>query len=198
MDGYSRLVAWLKVLLPLTALALLSTLFLLSRNTDPTATIPFADNEILDRVRNEQITGPFFSGASTAGDRVAVAAGTMRTGFDKSSEVDDLTAQIDLVSGTRVMLSSDSGEFDMRNARSLLTGDVVITTSTGFRMDTDSLSADFERMTVVAPHPVSATSPFGTLESGQMRMEKPRDGENVHLIFTGGVKLVYDPSNLEE
>ncbi|MEO0504251.1 MAG: hypothetical protein AAFZ14_13070, partial [Pseudomonadota bacterium] len=70
MDRYSRFVAWLKVLLPLAALALLSTLFLLSRNTDPIAAVPFADDELLDRVRDEQITGPFFSGTTTDGDRV--------------------------------------------------------------------------------------------------------------------------------
>ena len=43
MDRYSRMIAFLKVLLPLMALALLSTLFLLSQNTEPMASIPFAE-----------------------------------------------------------------------------------------------------------------------------------------------------------
>ena len=45
MDRYSRMVAIFKVLLPLAALAILSTLFLLSRTIDPTTTIPFADQD---------------------------------------------------------------------------------------------------------------------------------------------------------
>ena len=198
MDRYSRFVAWLKVLLPLTALALLSTLFLLSRDTDPVAAIPFADDELLTRVRDEQITGPFFSGTTTDGDRVSVAAGTMRTGTGRQSEVEDLSAQIDTTSGTRIILFSDTGAFDMRTAQSNLAGNVIITTSRGFKMTTDSLDADFDSMSVAAPHPVAATSPFGTLNSGQMRMEKRGPGETAHLIFTDGVKLVYDPSKPEE
>ena len=187
MDRYSRFVAWLKVLLPLAALALLSTLFLLSRNTDPVAAIPFADDDLLDRVRDEQITGPFFSGTTTDGDRVSVAAGTMRTGLGAASTVEDLSAQIDMLSGTRIILFSDAGQFDMANARSNLTGNVVVTTSTGF-----------DAMRVEAPQSVTALSPLGTLNAGQMRMEKRGADENSHLIFTEGVKLVYDPSNREE
>lgn len=198
MDRYSRFVAWLKVLLPLTALALLSTLFLLSRNTDPVATIPFADDELLDRVRDEQITGPFFSGTTTDGDRVSVAAGTMRTGIGQASTVEDLSAQVDMLSGTRIILFSDAGAFDMSNAQSSLTGNVVITTSTGFKMTTDSLNADFDTMQIEAPQPVAANSPFGTLNAGQMRLEKRGPEENSHLIFTDGVKLIYDPANVEE
>ena len=39
----SRVVAWLRVLLPLAALAILSTLFLLPKSHDPDAAIPYAD-----------------------------------------------------------------------------------------------------------------------------------------------------------
>ncbi len=198
MDRYSRLVAWLKVLLPLTALALLSTLFLLSRNLDPVAAIPFADAEIKDRLRDEQITGPFFSGTTESGDRVSVSAGKMQTNASAGNSASDLSAQIDLASGTRVVLFSDTGSFDMRNARSSLTGNVVITTSTGFKMTTDALDADFDTMHVESPGDVMADSPLGTLNAGQMRIEKRGADENTHLIFTNGVKLVYTPKPLEK
>ena len=58
-DRHSRVVSWLKVLFPLIALALLSTLFLLSRAIEPQAVIPFADNEVQERLRDQHITGPF-------------------------------------------------------------------------------------------------------------------------------------------
>ena len=54
MDRYSRMIVWLKVLLPLMALALLSTLFLLSRNVDPLASIPFAQAEIDERLKEKK------------------------------------------------------------------------------------------------------------------------------------------------
>ncbi len=46
VDRYSRMVALLKVSLPLIALGILSTLFLVSRAVDPPMTIPFADSEV--------------------------------------------------------------------------------------------------------------------------------------------------------
>ena len=58
MDRYSRMVTFLKVLLPLAALALLSTLFLISRGINTKATIPFAAHEIEERMRGQQITAP--------------------------------------------------------------------------------------------------------------------------------------------
>ena len=66
-DRYTRLISWLKVLFPLAALGLLSTLFLLSRAIDPGQAIPFAEKEVQDRLRDQQITGPFFTGATSEG-----------------------------------------------------------------------------------------------------------------------------------
>ncbi|MEL6617398.1 MAG: hypothetical protein AAFP16_00875 [Pseudomonadota bacterium] len=198
MDRYSRLVAWLKVLLPLTALALLSTLFLLSRKIDPIAAIPFADTEIKERVSGQQITGPFFSGTTSDGDRITLTAGTMRTGASLASEVDKMSAQIDLVSGTRVTLAADEGQFDMSEAYSTLTGSVIIRTSTGYEMTTNALTADLDALRVESDGAVAGNGPIGRLDAGQMRIEKREPGRTTHLVFTKGVKLVYDPQNLEE
>ncbi|WP_299770535.1 hypothetical protein [uncultured Tateyamaria sp.] len=198
MDGYSKLVAWLKVLLPLTALGLLSTLFLLSRNIDPVASIPFADTEIQERLRGQQVTAPFYSGTSSSGDRISVSAGTMATANDQNNAATDLAAHIDLSSGARVVLFSDTGEFDLAHGASSLAGNVVITTSTGYKLNSDELLTDFENMTVRSPGPVAGTGLSGTLEAGQMTLEKTDNGENAHLIFTKGVKLVYRPEELEE
>ncbi|MEM8654451.1 MAG: hypothetical protein AAGF36_06870 [Pseudomonadota bacterium] len=198
MDGYSKLVAWLKVVLPLTALALLSTVFLLSRNIDPMTAVPLAEAEIEERLIGQQITAPFFSGTSTSGDRISVSAGTMATATGHHNAATDLAAHIDLTGGTRVVLFSDRGAFDMGVGASSLEGNVVITTSTGYKLNSEELLTDFERMTVESPGPVTGTGMTGTLEAGRMRLEKTEDGDNAHLIFTNGVKLVYRPEELKE
>ena len=61
---HSRMVAWLKVILPMAALALLSTLFLFSRNIDPTTTIPFTTIPLEERARDERVSRPEFAGAT--------------------------------------------------------------------------------------------------------------------------------------
>ncbi|WP_299372183.1 hypothetical protein [uncultured Tateyamaria sp.] len=198
MDRYSRLVAWLKVLLPLTALGLLSTLFLLSRNIDPMAAIPFAETEIAERLKGQQITAPFFSGTTSSGDRVTVSAGKMATRSGSNNEASDLSAQIDLASGTRIVLFSDRGEFDMLGGATVLAGKVVITTSTGYKLTSDALNTNFDTLSVESPGPVMGSGPLGALNAGRMQLQRVEGNENAQLIFTNGVKLIYDPKSLEE
>ncbi|MFL4469307.1 LPS export ABC transporter periplasmic protein LptC [Tateyamaria armeniaca] len=198
MDGYSRLVAWLKVLLPLMALLLLSTLFLLSRNIDPMTTLPFAETEIDDRLREQQITAPFFSGTTDAGDQVSVSASTMATRNELNNEATDFSAQIDLASGTRINLISDQGQFDLRGNTSTLQGNVVITTSSGFDLSSEEMIAEFDTLALESPGPVQGTGPLGTLDAGQMRLQRNGVDSNAHLIFTNGVKLIYTPEIREE
>ena len=60
---YSRLIAWLKILFPLGALVLLSTIFLLSRSPDPIAVIPLLE-EGVGSDETEQVGRPFFAGTT--------------------------------------------------------------------------------------------------------------------------------------
>jgi lipopolysaccharide export system protein LptC len=193
MDGYSRLVAWLKVLLPLMALVLLSTLFLLSRNIVPIASLPFADTEIDERLRGQQITTPFFSGTTDSGDRVVISAGKMATRSELGNEADNFSAQIDLTSGTRINLTADSGQFDMSRNASTFEGNVLIFTSSGYYIKSDELIGEFDELSLVSPGPVVGTGPFGTVDAGQMRLRRDGADSNAHLLFTNGVKLVYTP-----
>lgn len=62
-DTYSYVIGWLKILLPLAALVLLSTLFLIGRGSDPVANIPFADTEGTDAPARQQIVAPRYAGA---------------------------------------------------------------------------------------------------------------------------------------
>ena len=64
---HSRLVAILKVTLPLLALVILSTLFLISRKINPEDAIPYADVDIEDRLRDPKMTGASLSGMTPDG-----------------------------------------------------------------------------------------------------------------------------------
>ena len=63
---HSRIVMILKVTLPLVALAILSSLFLFSREIDPEDAIPYADVEIADRPAQPRMTGAGRSAISTS------------------------------------------------------------------------------------------------------------------------------------
>ncbi|MCR8828258.1 LPS export ABC transporter periplasmic protein LptC [Pseudosulfitobacter koreensis] len=198
MDWYSKLVATLKVLLPLAALALLSTLFLLSRRVDPVSTIPFAEEDVRSRVELQQITGPFFSGATEGGDSLSFTAAILTTGTDNLNEARDVTARVDLVGGTRVDLMADLAKVELDASKMDLSGNVVITTSTGFTITSDTLLADLETATLTSPGEVQADSGFGDLVAGQMILSPSREDAPAQLVFTNGVKLVYDPKQTDE
>ena len=195
MDGYSRLIAWLRVLFPLMALALLSTLFLLSRNTEQVAAIPFAEADIRDRLQNQQRTAPVFSGTTSSGTLVSMSAAKLLTegGTIGENEVEGISAQFDLVGGNRITVASNRGTVSVGKGFATLIGDVKVTTSSGIQVTTELLEAATTQLDVRSPGPVVAKGPFGTLDAGAMVITEPEGLENPHLIFTNGVRLVYLP-----
>ena len=200
LDRYSRMVGWLKVLLPLMALALLSTLFLLSRVIDPESVIPFADKEIQDRLRDQQVTGPVYYGVTPDGDELSFAAEKLTTPTDQSgvNDAEQIEISMDLASGSRVTLSSDHGRFDMAGNRADLEGDVVIVTSTGYQIESDRMITKLSTLDVHSPGPVHADGPLGTLDAGAMQLNAGKAGDAAQLVFTNGVKLIYVPKPDEE
>ncbi|KAE9630927.1 LPS export ABC transporter periplasmic protein LptC [Parasedimentitalea maritima] len=198
MDRYSRMVAFLKVLLPLTALVLLSTLFLISRGVDTDATIPFAEHEIEERMRGQQVTAPFFSGTTAQGDEITVTASIARPGGLASPAVaTDLQAVIKMADGGRLMLTSNSGEVYLDKDIASFSGDVAITSTSGLEVTTDLLNATLSGISANSPGPVKATGPIGVLNAGSMQLETKTQGGPLHMLFNNGVKLVYDPQKSE-
>lgn len=200
VDTYSRLVVWLKVLLPLTALALLSTLFLLSRVIDPETAIPFADKEIQDRLRDQQVTGPIYNGVTADGDQIAFTAERLTTpeGQTGANDAEEVDVTMELASGTTILVQADHGRFDIAQNRTELTGDVEITTSTGYQITSDMLITLMSSLDVTSPGPVQSEGPFGTLDAGAMTLNAGKAGEPAQLVFTKGVKLIYDPKQDDE
>lgn len=200
MDGYSRLIALLKVFLPLLALAILSTLFLLSRDSKTVTAIPFAEADVQDRVQGQQITGSFFSATTTDGDKISLSAGKILTegGVVGENTAQDVSAQIDLARGTRIILFADSGRVSVKDSQTSLSGNVIITTSTGYRMTTERLDASMDALDIQAPQRVDATGPIGRLDAGAMAIREPDGSDSPHLLFTNGVRLVYDMKNERE
>ena len=194
MDRYSRMIAFLKVLLPLMALALLSTLFLLSRNTEPMASIPFAEAEVNERMRDQQITGPFFSGSTEQGDQISFSAGKIGVA-DGNGRVtaNDISAQIDLSSGARLVFFADLGEVDIANDTSILSGKVLITTSTGYKINSERLVSAMTSLNMESPDKIIAEGPLGTFSAGSMRLTLSEKTKSTQMVFTNAVKLIYDP-----
>ncbi|MGR3622234.1 LPS export ABC transporter periplasmic protein LptC [Pseudophaeobacter sp.] len=197
MDPYSRMVNYLKVLLPLAALGLLSTLFLISRNADTEAVIPFADREIEERMQGQQVTGPFFSGSTSDGDEIWVTATVARASSDTPVIASDLEAEIRMVAGGRLTLRSDRGTLHPDQDLARFVGNVEITSADGLVIETEALKTQLSAVQAESPGAVTATGDLGKLTAGHMEITSQTVGGPVHLLFTNRVKLVYDPQKLD-
>jgi lipopolysaccharide export system protein LptC len=195
-DPYSRLVAVLRVALPLVALSILSTLFLLSDRIEPSQSIPFADSDIVERIRGQQVTGPLFTGVTSNGDRIRFTAEELVTVDTEGTKAANPSAELDFAGGGRMTLRADSGQVDIAQDRATLSGDVQIESTTGYDMRSDAVVSHLSQLWLESPGTVRATSTAGTLLSGSMRVSTHEDG--VQILFNNGVKLVYAPGKAEQ
>ncbi|KIN74358.1 LPS export ABC transporter periplasmic protein LptC [Sulfitobacter guttiformis] len=190
------MVSLLKVAFPLAALALLSTLFLLARAMETDTAIPFADIEVQERLRDQQITGPFFSGTTQTGDQMSFSATKLITldGTVGTNRAEDVLARLQTAQGATFRLLADTAELDIAENSAVLNGDVSMTSSTGYRIDTAQITSLISTLDVTAPHQVDANGPLGKFTAGNMRIFTPSEGDNTQMLFSGGVKLVYTPN----
>ena len=142
-NAYSRFVFWLKVLLPLAALAILSTLFLVAETLDPDRAIPYADVDVEKLIREQGITKPAFGGITESGVRISMSADSVRP--DEANQQrfigDQLVALVELPTGTRIDIASPIGFIDSETREAVLDGGARLVTSQGYTIDTERLTA---------------------------------------------------------
>ncbi len=195
-NSYSRFVAWAKILLPLFALAVLSTLFLFSHRIDPTQSIPYSRVEVDKLARQERIGSPRYSGVAGDGTSLSISAGMVRPDKALPGRVlgEDLQAEIETPEGLRLDVTASSGEIDEKARIARLVGDVNIRTSNGYELMTDAFAAGLKTGEAHSEGPVHGNGPLGRLEAGRMAIAPAgNDGAGHVLVFKDGVKLVYDP-----
>ena len=191
---HSQLVGWLKILLPLAALMLLSTLFLFARNPGTSTDIPFA--EIDAAAAEQRIAAPRFSGLTTTGDTLQISADSARPDADGGSVVtiDRPRLSLDATDGTTLRVTAGSGTVDTTTRQAQLGGLARLETSSGYVMETKGLRADLATGTVTSDGALEVQAPFGQLQAGQVTFQAGNGDTGQQMNFTGGVKLVYTPS----
>ncbi|MGR3462081.1 MAG: LPS export ABC transporter periplasmic protein LptC [Roseovarius sp.] len=198
-NTYSRIVAGMKILLPLAALGLLSTLFLISNTIDPSNPVPTAPIDLEQRAQNLGVTRPSFAGISGRGDEIRMRADVAWPDPADTRRLiaERISGEIGLIGGTVLSLSAANARLDQTKMTAVLEGQVSITTTTGYEIDTDRLDTRLDALYAKSPGPVTATGPLGDLDAGQMTLREGPESGDAELLFSGGVKLVYRP-NIEK
>ena len=198
-DAYSRLIFWLKVTLPLIALAILSTLFLVSRAIDPSQPIRFADVDVDVSAREQIIGGPTFSGVTIDGAAITVSAASAKPGLYGSEGViaNDLRASIVTPGGIEIIITARFGKIDSVSQTAELVDDVVLETSTGYLIQTGRIVTSLAATEIFSGGTITASGPLGQIIAGQMVLRQKFDQKlksTYELVFKNGVKLIYDPN----
>lgn len=198
-DNRTRAVFWLKVLLPLVALALLSTLFLLARSTDPDLAIQYSDVDVTELSKDQQVRAPTYSGITRDGAAISLTAAAVRPQATDPQKLEATTVagRMELPAGASADMAAPAAVIDTDTDLARFLGGVTILSSDGYRVETETLLAALDRTEIVAETEVHAVGPLGTLDAGSMRITQDSDGGYV-LVFTGGVRLIYDPVQGQE
>ncbi|MCA0846496.1 LPS export ABC transporter periplasmic protein LptC [Salipiger thiooxidans] len=196
-DTYSKFIGWLKLLLPLAALTLLSTMFLLPRVSEPVNKLPFVEGEDPGDATRQQIVAPNFAGTTDKGDRITMTADRAEPlAADMARlQAHQLDAALDLVDGSRITLRADQAVVDDADKTADLEGGVHITSSTGYVIDTERMLTSLDQIDAETLTPVSGSGPAGRFTAGKLTIAADENGENVQLLFTEGVNLIYDPKD---
>lgn len=190
---HSVLVGWAKIVLPMAALALLSTMFLFARNPANQQDIPIAAIE--DIAREQQITAPQFSGVAKDGSVIAVQANNAKPDADHPQTliVENLSIDVDATDGTSLRVTSGTSQLNNRTRIARLNGLSRVSTSSGYTMETNGITADLNTGEIVSDGQLAIKAPFGDLTAGKVRIVASADGTGQQMVFTGGVRLLYIP-----
>jgi lipopolysaccharide export system protein LptC len=200
-DGWTRLVRFLRIALPLLALALLSTVFLVARHLNPDDALPYSDVDIADRLRDPRMTNPVYAGTTADGAdlRVTAETATPEKPGTETVAASGATAQTVLgllttPDGVRTDLRSLAAQMDVTGDSVTFTGGVDLANGAGYRVQTDSMIARMDQTEVRSLAPVVATGPATHITALEMVLTQDTTRPDSYvLVFNGQVKLVYTP-----
>ena len=189
----------LKVGLPLTALALLASVFLLSLRPELREGLTFSEADLRALGSGLAITNPRFSGSSIDGDLYDFEAKSVEPRDETldAAKIDALTGTIRFQDGLLVDLEAPVADVDMVTETILWAEGLSLVTSDGYTAEAERADMDLNAGIVRGSGGIEATGPMGNITSRQLTISGTggidglREGSSV--VFTGNVKLRYVP-----
>ena len=195
-DAYSQFVSWAKVVLPLSAIVLLSTLFLIARNVGDTSQIPYADIEEI--ARQPRLSAPKMVGMSETGGTYTIEADVARQDPDTDNGLiaEAIVVNMTTIDGIETTVSAGIGKLDSNAKVVTLDNLARVTTSDGYLMETRGLVTSLTDGSLETTDPLEVRAPYGSLTAGRLTIT-PDSDEPQLIVFNNGVRLIYQPQSEE-
>ncbi|MEM9012001.1 MAG: hypothetical protein AAGE18_12290 [Pseudomonadota bacterium] len=199
---YTRLVRWLRIVLPLVALGLLSTLFLFERDDEITGGLVFSNADIAALGAGMRLTAPRFSGATEAGEPVLITADWALPDGPNPREITlaNVLAEVQMADGRTATLRSNRALLMTREQTLTLFDNIRLTTSDGYRVVTDRATALIAERVLTVSSPLVAQGPLGEISAQRLRFERAIEGAEGEagrgdmIWFEGRVRVLYTPA----
>jgi lipopolysaccharide export system protein LptC len=195
---YSRVIGFLKITLPLVALVLMATVFLVATPVDPSRAIELAEIDVLDRAQDPRLSGASFAGVTSDGTALRVEAETARSDPEARLrfQADNLRLSLSAPGGDWIEAHSAMGRIDRGTGGFVMSELVQITASDGTVLHAPHLEGLLDATRIEAPAGLSARGPMGEITAPQARiLRDTQGGGGFVVVFTGGVRLLYTPQN---
>lgn len=194
---HSRTVVWLKILFPLAALAILSTLFLVSNAPTPQDTIPYADVDVADLLREPRLTDAAYAGMTKDGAALTFHAGEALPGVagsDNAGLARNLSGLMETPDGVATRLTAGEALLDQEAGQVRLQGGVTLSLSSGYELRFERADIGLHQTLVAVRGGVAASGPMGSLTAQSLDIAPAgSDAHHYLMVFNGGVRLVYQP-----
>ena len=196
-DGYSALVAWLKTLLPIVALGLLSTIFLFSGRVDVTQSLPYTEHNIAEIVREQRITRPYFTGIASNGTEIALSAAYASPQIENAHilEITDLSVVLRSTSDRMVQVTAGRGALNSATQTAQISTNVHIAALPDFWVTTQALDMNLNQGVVSAKGGFQGVTSLGAITAGEMHLQMTADDQQI--VFLNDVRLVYSPKLID-
>lgn len=195
-ERYSRVVRTLKILLPLSAFAVLvaSMLFVLLYDADDALTVSFTSVQRLDN--DLRMVNPRFSGVDNERRPFLVTAtSAIQDAADpRTVTLETIQADMSLSEEAWVSVSANRGVLDTETETLTLEGDISVFSDSGYEFHTQNAQVRFDDRSVAGNAAVNAHGPLGTLSADSFSA----DGAGDRIRFDGNVRMrIYPPNSAD-
>ncbi|MBL1435793.1 MAG: hypothetical protein COB08_006290 [Rhodobacteraceae bacterium] len=197
-SSYSRMVAWLKILLPLIALGVLGTVFLFNSEDSFETSFTFSRADIETLEKGSFIKNPQISGVTKKGEPFHLLADEIRPmeGSNTLVVITNLDVEFQFGSDTWAKVTSETALMDVSAQTVWFETGGQLETSDGNVAVVDTLhllmaSGELQGSGIVA------NGPLGQISADNFRIES-NEGENRVLWFENNVRMLYDLQNGSE
>lgn len=191
--GYSRFVAWMKVLLPVLAVVVIALIIIWPRlKSEDTFSIGFSSVR-LSGSAEPGVDNARYMGTDENRRPYSVTADLARIESDGQYSLEMPKADLTLEDGTWLVLTADSGRFEQGRQVLELQGGVNLFHDTGYEISTDQLDVNLKQNMAESHTPVAGHGPFGELKAQGLKLIN----KGKVIYFTGPAHLILYPSQGE-